>query len=294
MPQNMPTSAMQQPPLRKVLIIGATGGIGNALLTQLSTDSSVDTIFATYHNKQPAYIRSNARPDTKTETRFDSNSNAKIFWINMDVTCEQSIKNAITEVQAHTDYLDWIINAVGLLHTEDNGPEKAVSQINSEFFMQNMTVNALPSLLIAKYVKRLIKNRPASTQDKVYDNTDKSTARSESSKPAIFATISARVGSISDNQLGGWYSYRMSKAALNMGLKTLSIEWMRTLKQVCVVAIQPGTVDTDLSQPFQANVAEDALFEPKACAMNLISVLNGLKASDTGCFVDWSGSPIKW
>ena len=121
-------------------------------------------------------------------------------------------------------------------------------------------------------------------------------AKSERSNdnPAVFATISARVGSISDNQLGGWYSYRMSKAALNMGMKNLSIEWGRSLKDVCVVVMQPGTVNTQLSAPFQGNVADGQLFSPAYSAECLLEVLSRMTAAQSGSFVDWAGESIPW
>lgn len=255
-------------PNKKVLLIGGTSGIGKALLDQMTEDNKVEQIFATYHQRQPV----NQSADLK-----DSNLKNKVVWLAMDVTSEPSIKQAINQVSEHVDHIDWVINAVGLLHNDSHQPEKAVRQLDPEFFINNMKVNALPSLLIAKHIKPLLKASQPSETD-----------------PAIYATISARVGSISDNNLGGWYSYRMSKAALNMGMKTLSIEWSRSLKNVCVAVLQPGTVDTPLSKPFQANVAKDKLFAPRQCAVNLLQVLNGLTAEDTGCFKDWAGKSIAW
>ena len=127
-------------------------------------------------------------------------------------------------------------------------------------------MNALASLLIAKHVKPLLAKATRSV-----DN------------PAIYATISARVGSISDNQLGGWYSYRMSKAALNMGRhQNLSIEWGRALKNICVVVMQPGTVNTQLSAPFQGNVADGKLFTPDYSSKRLLEVLGTMTAAQSG------------
>jgi len=166
------------------------------------------------------------------------------------------------------------------LHTATEGPEKSIRQLEPEYFMQNMAINALPSLLIAKHIKPLLKPTAATI------TTD--------APATIYATVSARVGSITDNRVGGWYSYRMSKAALNMGMKTLSIEWARTLKQVCVVVLQPGTVDTELSKPFQGNVPEDKLFTVEYSAEKLLSVLAAMSAEQTGSFVDWSGAAISW
>lgn len=267
---------------KKVLLIGGTSGIGKALLERMREDNKVEQIFATYHRRQPIVNHpSTEDPDTKATDTKNTDIENKDVWLAMDVTSEPSIKQAIEQISEHVDHIDWVINAVGLLHNDSHPPEKAVKQLDPEFFIDNMKVNALPSLLIAKHIKPLLQARLKAGQPSETD-------------PAIYATISARVGSISDNKLGGWYSYRMSKAALNMGMKTLAIEWQRSLKNVCVAVMQPGTVDTPLSKPFQANVAKDKLFEPEQCADNLLTVLSQLTAEDTGCFVDWAGKPIEW
>lgn len=285
-------------PHKKVLIIGATGGIGAALLNLLCDDMTVAQVFATYHRQMPSIDSADTpiKPLANNDKIKRNDIIRKIVWLHMDVTDEVSIKSAFEQIKSQAGHLDWVINAVGLLHTQTQGPEKSLSQIDSAFFMENMRVNALPSLLIAKYAKGLLRNREKGQGNSKGSSDEAYSVNEDNDKnnPAIFATISARVGSISDNRLGGWYSYRMSKAALNMGMKTLSIEWQRSLKEVCVVAIQPGTVDTDLSKPFQSNVSEEALFQPAQCASNLINVLNELNASDTGSFVDWRGQHIDW
>ena len=106
--------------------------------------------------------------------------------------------------------------------------------------------------------------------------------------------ISARVGSIADNRLGGWYGYRASKAAQNMVTKTLSIELSRRSPNVICVALHPGTVDTQLSEPFQGSVPAGTLFSPERAAQQLLSVIDSLTTADSGHFFDWKGSPIEW
>ena len=260
---------------RTYLIVGGTGGIGRAMIQQLVNGTASDNdnnnnktdnsgkqdihVFATYHRNIPDFEADN------------------LHWVPMNICEEQSIEQAAKVIQQNTPHIDWIINCVGLLHTATQQPEKALRQVDTEFFLQNMQVNALASLLIAKHFRSLLAK----------------SARSND-KPAVFATISARVGSISDNQLGGWYSYRMSKAALNMGMKNLSIEWNRSLKNVCVVVMQPGTVNTQLSAPFQGNVAEGQLFSPAYSAECLLEVLNRMTAAQSGSFVDWAGESIPW
>ena len=254
------------------LIIGGSGGIGRAMVEQLvnaanGTDAKPTDnekkqphqIFATYHKNIPDFEATN------------------LHWIAMDICDEQSIKQTADILKQQTAHIDWVINCAGLLHTTQKQPEKALRQVETEFFLQNMQINAVASLLIAKHIKPLLAK----------------SVRSDD-KPAIFATISARVGSISDNELGGWYSYRMSKAALNMGMKNLSIEWGRTLENVCVVVMQPGTVNTQLSAPFQGNVAEGQLFSPAYSAECLLEVLSRMSAAQSGSFVDWAGESIPW
>lgn len=248
------------------LIIGGTGGIGQAMVQQLVTataneqdDNNRIQVFATYHRSVPDFEADN------------------LYWLQMDVSDESSIKQAADDIKQQSTHLDWVINCVGLLHTESTQPEKALRQVETGFFLQNMQINALAGLLIAKHIRPLLAK-----------------AERSADKPAIFATISARVGSISDNQLGGWYSYRMSKAALNMGMKNLSIEWARSLKDVCIVVMQPGTVNTQLSAPFQGNVADGQLFSPAYSAECLLEVLSGMSADESGSFVDWAGESIPW
>lgn len=248
------------------LIIGGTGGIGQAMVQQLVTataneqdDNNRIQVFATYHRSVPDFEADN------------------LYWLQMDVSDESSIKQAADDIKQQSTHLDWVINCVGLLHTESTQPEKALRQVETGFFLQNMQINALAGLLIAKHIRPLLAK-----------------AERSADKPAIFATISARVGSISDNQLGGWYSYRMSKAALNMGMKNLSIEWARSLKDVCIVVMQPGTVNTQLSAPFQGNVADGQLFSPAYSAECLLEVLSGMSADKSGSFIDWAGESIPW
>lgn len=246
---------------KNYLIIGGIGGIGRAMVEQILANkkNSEVQVFATYYRSVPDIEADN------------------LHWLQMDVSDEGSIEQAVESIKKQTTHLDWIVNCVGLLHTETTQPEKSLRQVETDFFIQNMQVNALAGLLIAKHIKPLLAK-----------------AERSNDKPAIYATISARVGSISDNQIGGWYSYRMSKAALNMGMKNLSIEWGRALKDVCVVVMQPGTVNTQLSAPFQANVAEGHLFTPAYSSEALLEVLAGMSADQSGSFVDWAGESIPW
>jgi len=175
----------------------------------------------------------------------------KVTWQRLDLTDEAAVR----DWAQGTGEIDWLINATGRLYTPAKDPEKSIHQIDPGFFLQNLSVNTLPALLLAKHV-----------QD-----------RFRHGRPAIFATLSARVGSIEDNRLAGWFSYRASKAALNMCLKTLAIEWRRTLPDIVVIALRPSTTDTSLSRPFQRNVPPEQLFTPAQTVSYLLNILDTVK-----------------
>ena len=115
-----------------------------------------------------------------------------------------------------------------------------------------------------------------------------------SDAPFHYASLSARVGSIGDNNLGGWYAYRAAKAAQNQLLRTLALEWRRRRPQGCVSLLHPGTTATALSAPFQASVSPERLFSPQRSAAQLVAVLEGLRPEQSGGFWAWDGQPIPW
>lgn len=167
--------------------------------------------------------------------------------------------------------LDLVLVTNGILHNDEISPEKSLRDLSANQIKQVLQVNTIvPALLAKHFLPQLNK-----------------------SNRSIFASISARVGSISDNRLGGWYAYRASKAALNMMIKTASIEIGRTNKQAIVVTLHPGTVDSPLSKPFQGNVPEDKLFTPDDAAQKLLSVLKTLKPEQTGKIFAWDGQEIE-
>ncbi|CAM3774102.1 SDR family oxidoreductase [Parendozoicomonas haliclonae] len=236
--------------MKEVLIIGGCGGIGSALVDSFLAPEEPCQVHATWCHQRP----------TKQHERLK--------WYLADVTDEA----AIEKLSGQFEHLDYLINAVGVLHNGMGEPEKNISQVKPEFFLMNLSFNAMPTLLLAKHFKKVLK--PV--------------------KNSVFATISAKVGSIEDNRLGGWYSYRASKAALNMVLKNLSIEWQRELPECCVAALHPGTTDTALSKPFQARVPADKLFSPATSAHCLTTVLSKLTPKDSGRFWSWDGSQLPW
>jgi NAD(P)-dependent dehydrogenase (short-subunit alcohol dehydrogenase family) len=163
-----------------------------------------------------------------------------------------------------------VIVATGLLHTADHGPEKALRDLDPDWLAQVYAINAIGPALVAKHFLPIMPK----------------TGR------AAFAALSARVGSISDNGLGGWHGYRASKAALNMLVRNLAIEEKRRNDRAIVVTLHPGTVDTALSRPFQSNVQAGRLFDPERAALQLLDVIEGLKVPDSGKLFDFEGEEI--
>lgn len=243
----------------KVALVGGSGGIGAALLSQLSDRADVESIHSTY-------FRSPAAGSLGSIGQFGSNTT--VVWSQVDVTDEQSVKQWLDEVGD----VDWLINCAGFLHDTTTGPEKSIAQFETACFEKNMRVNCLPNLILAKYAALALRK----------------------SEKGIFAAITAKVGSIEDNQLGGWYSYRASKAAANMALKSVSIEWQRTAPNLRVVALHPGTTDTKLSAPFQARVAPGKLFTTEQTAAYLLAQLDQLHEFPSGRFIAYDGEELPW
>lgn len=199
--------------------------------------------------------------------RFSRSSDSPVP---IDLTSEASIEKAAKWMQGEGILPSLIFVATGLLHDGERGPEKSLRQLDADWLMLNYQVNAVGPALIAKYFLPLMN-------------------RNETNR---FAALSARVGSISDNRLGGWHGYRASKAALNMMIRNLSIEWSRKNDKSIIVALHPGTVDTTLSQPFQSNVPAGKLFDSNRAARQLLDVLDGLKPAQSGKIFAWDGAEI--
>jgi NAD(P)-dependent dehydrogenase (short-subunit alcohol dehydrogenase family) len=187
----------------------------------------------------------------------------------IDATRPETIAAAAATVG---DGLSHVIVASGLLHDAGRGPERDWRQIDADWMLENFRVNAALPALVARHFLPLLRRQA----------------------PAVMAVLTARVGSIADNRLGGWHSYRASKAAANQLVKTLSVELARKNPAAAIVALHPGTVDTPLSRPFQRNVPDGRLFPAAQAAAQLWRVIDGLGPADTGRFLDWAGEPVPW
>ena len=185
----------------------------------------------------------------------------------IDILDEASIAAAATNLADTAPQL--VIVATGLLHTATKGPEKSLRELDPEWMMENYRINAVGPALVAKHFLPIMAKQG----------------------PICFAALSARVGSISDNRLGGWHSYRASKSALNMFIRNIAIEWQRKNAQSVVVGLHPGTVETQLSAPFKGNPAHER-FAPARAAADMLGVLSGLNPEQSGQIFAYDGSVV--
>lgn len=216
-------------------------------------------------------VASKLNPDAKIHafSRTYLASNTNITYNLIDYYDEHSIKCS-AELSSFEEPINMVIVATGILHNANIMPEKSLQNISINKFETLFKINTIAPAIIAKYfIPKLDKT-----------------------SPSYFGILSARVGSISDNFLGGWYAYRASKAALNMMIKTVSIETVRKNKNAIVVGLHPGTVDSQLSKPFQASLPKEQLFSAEYAAHCLINVLTNLKATDSGKCFDYKAQEI--
>lgn len=186
--------------------------------------------------------------------------------------CSDASLAALAERLAGGLPLRLVINTAGVLHDGALQPERRLSQLRRDHLERHFAVNGFGPVLLAQTLEPLLPRH----------------------LPCHFASLSARVGSIGDNQLGGWYGYRAAKAAQNQLLRCLAIEWGRRLPLTCVSLLHPGTTATPLSAPFQASVPAERLFTPERAASQLLDVLEQLGPAQSGRFWAWDGQPIPW
>mmetsp|Transcript_8161 Transcript_8161/g.21424 ORF Transcript_8161/g.21424 Transcript_8161/m.21424 type:complete len:196 (-) Transcript_8161:1807-2394(-) len=195
----------------------------------------------------------------------------------MDVTSESSVAAAAAATrEVGGGRVDLVINCAGLLHEAPaRMPERNLGQVDVEWARKSFEVNALGPLMVVKHFSPMMV-----------------TDRKEGRVFSVLATISARVGSIGDNRLGGWHSYRISKAAQNQMTKTSSVELRR--RGTAVIALHPGTVNTELSEPFQKGVKPEKLFDVDYSAKMLLGVINSVTMEDTGKFFAYDRQEVPW
>jgi NAD(P)-dependent dehydrogenase (short-subunit alcohol dehydrogenase family) len=187
-----------------------------------------------------------------------------------DVTSEDSLRSAAEQLQKLGAMPEVVIVATGILHSGSRRPERSLRELDSDWMAENYLVNAIGPALAAKHFMPLLPKKGRS----------------------VFAVLSARVGSISDNKLGGWYGYRASKAALNMIVRNLALEVQRKNPDAIVAALHPGTVVTALSAPFSGGGQNGERFTAEQSAAKLLAVIDALTPADTGQIFDYDGHLI--
>lgn len=221
--------------MKNVLLIGASGGIGQALHAALEAKGRVVTALSRSRH-------------------------------GLDLTRESSIEEHLGKLDQR---FDAVLLVTGGLEIDGVPPEKSLKALSAQNMVNHFTLNAMGPGLVLRHAGRLLPRK----------------------SPCVFAALSARVGSIGDNRLGGWISYRAAKAALNQIVHTAAIELARTHPQSVCVALHPGTVETALTQKYAGGY--DTV-TPDVAAENLLGVLDGLGPEDTGGFFDWAGKQVPW
>ena len=244
------------------VVIGASGGIGSAFVQALMSSGAFGAVVA--------LSRAGSRPSLAAGREYQT----KLLHGVLDLLDEQSIVAAIqgpvAEGRADAP-LRLVLVATGSLQGEGIAPpERSMRELDATSLLQSYRINAIGPALVAKHMLPLL---PRSGR-------------------SVFAALSARVGSIGDNRLGGWHSYRAAKAALNMILRNLAIELARTHPDAVCLGLHPGTVDTALSRPFQRGVAADRLFTADYAAGRLLDVIQAASPTQSGQILAWDGRPI--
>lgn len=254
--ENLPDNA-------EVLVLGASGGIGREFTRQLLAEPAVGRVWAGAR-----------RADAGGLTALAGAHPGRLERLPVDVTREADLAAMAERIGGATRRLHLVINAFGLLHDEAQGlwPEKRLEDVRAERLEASFRVNAFAPVLVAKHVLPLLAHR----------------------ERAVFASLSARVGSIGDNRLGGWYAYRAAKAAQNMLTRGLAVELGRRAPSAICLALHPGTTDSPLSAPFQARVPEGRLFTAAFAVERLLGVIDGARRGHSGRFFGWDGEEIPW
>jgi len=241
------------------LVQGASRGLGLGLVDALLECPRIERVIASCRDPQAA-------------AALQSRACSRLQIEPLDVTDGGSIGALAARLAARDVRLNLVVNAAGLLHRPGLAPEKKIEDLEPEALQQVFAVNAFGPALLLKALRPLLAREGK----------------------CVFAAISARVGSIGDNRLGGWYAYRASKSALNQLMKTASIELKRRNHNVVIACLHPGTTDTALSRPFQANVPAGKLFPVERTSGYLLEVIDGLTEQKSGGFFAWDGARIDW
>ncbi|KAF9590418.1 hypothetical protein IFM89_035253 [Coptis chinensis] len=252
------------------MVQGASRGIGLEFVRQLLERKEKGHVIATCRN-----------PDGATglielKEKFPEH----LDILQLDVTDESTIEASALSIKERYGSLNLLINAAGILSIPNVlQPETTLSKLQKSSLLLTYEVNTVGPIMVIKHMWPLLKMGGGSGTER---------------NSAVVANISARVSSIGDNRLGGWHSYRSSKTALNQLTKTISVEFARRKDPILCILLHPGTVDTDLSKPFQRNVPQDKLFTKEFSVQKLLGIIDSVKSMDNGKFFAWDGQEIPW
>jgi NAD(P)-dependent dehydrogenase (short-subunit alcohol dehydrogenase family) len=244
------------------MIQGAGQGLGLALAAHILAHQDNSIVVATCRE-----------PDKSSGLgKLQQKYTSRLVTQKLDVSNEKSIVSASKKISSQIEHISLLINSSGILHDDSIYPEKRLADISAFSLERSYAINAIGPILVLKHFRSLIQR----------------------GKKSVIVNMSARVASIEDNSIGGWYSYRSSKASLNQITKTIAIEFARQLPKSICIAFHPGSVNTRLSKPFQKAIPKEKLFEPDYAAAKMVAVINNLTTSDNGSFLAWDGSKIPW
>jgi len=244
------------------MVIGANRGIGLALVQAQLRDQRVSRVIATY------------RPgaDLRELALLSNRHGPRLALVPLDVTEDDSIAEFARYLLRQEGGIDVTIHAAGILHEGKIEPEKSFAECNAANLKRLFEVNSVGPLMAAGALL------PAQIRKRRF----------------TFVALSAMVGSISDNRLGGWYGYRASKSALNQFIKTLANECRTKYPNASILAVHPGTTDTELSKPFQRNVKPGKLYSPDQTASRILNIIEDIDRGQSGHFINWDGNQIPW
>ncbi|WJX27616.1 hypothetical protein P8452_16414 [Trifolium repens] len=252
------------------LVQGASRGIGLEFVKQLLENNDKGHVVATCRNPNASIGL------LHLNDRFDD----RLQILPLDLTVESSIEASALSIKETYGHLNLLINVSGIFSIPGVlQPETTLNNLEKSSLMLAYEVNAVGPILVIKHMWPLLKVGGGIVTER---------------SPAVVASLSSRVASIGNNRLGDWHSYRSSKTALNQLSKTISLEFARKKDPIINILLHPGTVDTDLTKPFQKNIPKEKLLTKEYSVQKLLHIINNVKSQDNGKFFAWDGQEIPW